>query len=58
MGAGAGDKLARGASRASFPPAGQNVSQDKWDAIFGPNTGLHGHVKASKPRRKSRKKSS
>jgi hypothetical protein len=30
----AGDSLASGASRAVFPPAGGNVSQEKWDAIW------------------------
>jgi hypothetical protein len=36
---GKGDSLASGASKASFPPAGGNVSQSKWDDIFGVNSG-------------------
>jgi len=35
MQTGTGDKLARGLHKAQFPPAGGNVSQDKWDDIFG-----------------------
>jgi hypothetical protein len=31
-----GDKLASGCSSAKFPPAGGNVSQEKWDLIFPP----------------------
>jgi len=31
---GGGDKLARGLSRASFPPAGGNVSQERWDKMW------------------------
>ena len=34
-GVGSGDKLARGASKAQFPSPGGNVSQEKWDSIFG-----------------------
>ena len=34
MGLNGGDSLARGAKSASFLPA--NVSQKRWDAIFGP----------------------
>lgn len=30
-----GDSLARGASRFTFKPAGTNVSQEKWNKIFG-----------------------
>ena len=30
----AGDALAKGASKAQFPPAGGRVSQQKWDSIF------------------------
>lgn len=29
-----GDVLASGAVRNTFPPAGGNVSQEKWDSIF------------------------
>lgn len=29
-----GDVLARGGSRCQFPPAGGNVSEDKWQSIF------------------------
>jgi hypothetical protein len=31
-----GDVLARGARKATFPASGGNVSQAKWDSIFGP----------------------
>lgn len=34
MATGSGDKLARGAARAAFPPAGGNVSQERWDAMW------------------------
>ena len=45
--AGEGDKLARGAHKAAFPPAGGNVSADKWAEMwqdFDPEA-----YKASKP---------
>ncbi len=29
-----GDLLARGARSAVFPPAGGNISQEKWDSIW------------------------
>lgn len=29
-----GDTLARGMAKAQFPPAGGNVTQSHWDAIF------------------------
>lgn len=29
-----GDVLARGGVKASFPPAGGNISQERWDAIW------------------------
>lgn len=29
-----GDALASGGVKAQFPPAGGNVTQDKWDSIF------------------------
>jgi hypothetical protein len=32
--AGAGDKLARGAARAQFPPA-EGISDEKWNNMFG-----------------------
>ena len=31
---GAGDKLARGMSKAVFPAMGENVSQEKWDQMW------------------------
>ena len=34
MSTGSGDKLARGFHSATFPPAGGEVSQKKWDDIF------------------------
>jgi hypothetical protein len=33
--AGAGDKLARGAVKASYLASEQSISQKKWDSIFG-----------------------
>jgi hypothetical protein len=36
-----GDSLARGASRAQFRPMGENVTKEKWDAMwegFDPTT--------------------
>jgi hypothetical protein len=32
---GGGDQLARGAARATFRPAGEKVSREKWDEMFG-----------------------
>lgn len=32
-----GDSLARGAARFTFQPAGKNVSQKQWNAMFGVN---------------------
>ena len=53
MGNGAGDKLASGAHKAAFPPSGGNVSQKKWDNIFGENTGPKQNIlKSKKTRRK------
>lgn len=34
MSTGAGDKLARGAASAQFPPAGGNVTQEQWDRMW------------------------
>jgi hypothetical protein len=30
-----GDQLARGAKSAAFPASEGNISQEKWDSIFG-----------------------
>ena len=35
MADGIGDRLARGEKSASFPAGGGNVSQQRWDEIFG-----------------------
>jgi hypothetical protein len=37
---GSGDRLARGASRAAFPPAGSGLSKEQWDALFAPTIEL------------------
>jgi hypothetical protein len=39
MAKGSGDKLASGAIKAQFPNAGANVSQKRWDEIFGSDSG-------------------
>lgn len=37
------DALAKGAVKHQFPPAGQNVTQERWDAIFkaAPKSQIH-----------------
>jgi hypothetical protein len=42
---GGGDQLARGAARATFK--GPNVTQDKWDEVFGANSGPKKNYEAS-----------
>ena len=53
-GNGSGDRLARGAHKVQFPAPGAAVTQKKWDAIFGEDTGPKPNVAKTK---KSRKKS-
>lgn len=53
MGAGFGDRLARGSKSAAFPSM-SNVSAEKWDAIFGPRP-LN---IAKKPKKATKKKDS
>ncbi len=52
---GGGDQLARGAVRATFK--GPEVSQEKWDACFGPNELKLNNIKEVEvPKKKKRKK--
>lgn len=50
---GGGDQLARGAVRATF--RGPDVSQQKWDDIFGKDSGPKPNIAEKKPK-KSKKK--
>lgn len=56
MGQGYGDRLARGASSATFSNAGKNVSQKQWNQIFGEDSGpAQKNKQKTRRRRKSAK---
>lgn len=51
---GGGDQLARGAVRATFK--GPDVSQEKWDACFGPSELKLNNIKEVEVKKPKRKK--